>query len=45
MRDRTMTWPEVAERLSAARTYWLGTTTVSGAPHAAPVWVRPRLLR
>ncbi len=33
-----MTWPEVAERLSAARTYWLGTTTVLGAPHAAPVW-------
>lgn len=33
-----MTWAEVAERLSAARTYWLGTTTVSGAPHAAPVW-------
>src|SRR5260370_33948796 len=38
MRDRTVTWAEVAERLSAARTYWLGTTTVSGAPHAAPVW-------
>ena len=33
-----MTWAEVAERLSGARTYWLGTTTVSGAPHAAPVW-------
>jgi nitroimidazol reductase NimA-like FMN-containing flavoprotein (pyridoxamine 5'-phosphate oxidase superfamily) len=33
-----MTWAEVAERLAAARTYWLGTTTVSGAPHAAPVW-------
>jgi hypothetical protein len=33
-----MTWAEAAERLSAARTYWLGTTTVSGAPHAAPVW-------
>ena len=38
MRDRTMSWAEVAERLAAARTYWLGTTTVSGAPHAAPVW-------
>src|SRR5215472_491986 len=38
MRDRTMTWAEVADRLAAARTYWLGTTTVSGAPHAAPVW-------
>ncbi len=33
-----MTWSEVAERLSAARTYWLGTTMPSGAPHAAPVW-------
>jgi hypothetical protein len=33
-----MTWAEVAERLSGARTYWLGTTTVTGAPHAAPVW-------
>lgn len=33
-----MTRAEVAERLSAARTYWLGTTTASGAPHAAPVW-------
>src|ERR1700738_5528824 len=38
MPDRMMTWPEGAERLSAARTYWLGTTTVLGAPHAAPVW-------
>ena len=34
-----MTWTEVAWRLSAARTYWLGSTTTSGAPHAAPVWV------
>ena len=33
-----MTWAEVADRLAAARTYWLGTTTGSGAPHAAPVW-------
>jgi Pyridoxamine 5'-phosphate oxidase len=38
MRDRTMTWAEIAARLSPARTYWLGTTTPSGAPHAAPVW-------
>jgi PPOX class probable F420-dependent enzyme len=38
MQDRTMTWPEVASRLAAARNYWLGTTTASGAPHAAPVW-------
>jgi Pyridoxamine 5'-phosphate oxidase len=33
-----MTWAEVADRLAAARTYWLGTTMASGAPHAAPVW-------
>jgi len=33
-----MTWAEVAARLSAARTYWLGTSAPSGAPHAAPVW-------
>jgi PPOX class probable F420-dependent enzyme len=38
MPDRTMTWAEVSGRLSEARTYWLGTTTPSGAPHAAPVW-------
>jgi PPOX class probable F420-dependent enzyme len=34
----TLSWPEVAARLAAARTYWLSTTTPSGAPHAAPVW-------
>ncbi len=33
-----MTWAEVSARLSAARNYWLGTTTPGGAPHAAPVW-------
>lgn len=33
-----MTWTEVSGRLAAARNYWLGTTTPSGAPHAAPVW-------
>ena len=33
-----MTWTEVSARLAAARNYWLGTTTPSGAPHAAPVW-------
>jgi nitroimidazol reductase NimA-like FMN-containing flavoprotein (pyridoxamine 5'-phosphate oxidase superfamily) len=33
-----MSWAEVAERLAAARNYWLGSTTASGAPHAAPVW-------
>lgn len=33
-----MTWAEVAGRLAAARSYWMGSTTGSGAPHAAPVW-------
>lgn len=36
--DDALTWPEVSSRLAAARNYWLGTTTPSGAPHAAPVW-------
>ncbi|HEX2743124.1 MAG TPA: pyridoxamine 5'-phosphate oxidase family protein [Streptosporangiaceae bacterium] len=38
MQNGTLTWAEVAERLSAPRQYWLSTTTPSGAPHAAPVW-------
>ena len=38
MPDGAMTWAEVAGRLAPARTYWLSTTTRSGAPHAAPVW-------
>ena len=25
-------------RLAGSRNYWLGTTSPSGAPHAAPVW-------
>jgi PPOX class probable F420-dependent enzyme len=33
-----LSWPEIAERLTPARTYWLCTTMRSGAPHAAPVW-------
>jgi hypothetical protein len=28
----------VAARLAASRNYWLGTTSPSGAPHAAAVW-------
>jgi hypothetical protein len=36
--NQTLSWPEVAARLVAARNYWLCTTTSSGAPHAAPVW-------
>jgi PPOX class probable F420-dependent enzyme len=38
MPEDGLTWSEVAERLAAARNYWLGTTTPAGAPHAAPVW-------
>lgn len=38
MAENTASWPEVARRLAPARSYWLGTTTPSGAPHAAPVW-------
>ena len=38
MTDRTLSWPEVAARLAPWRSYWLGSTTPSGAPHAAPVW-------
>jgi PPOX class probable F420-dependent enzyme len=36
--SETLTWPEVSSRLAAARNYWLGSTTPSGSPHAAPVW-------
>ena len=36
--DDTDSWPEVAARLAAARSYWPCTTMPSGAPHAAPVW-------
>jgi PPOX class probable F420-dependent enzyme len=36
--DNTVSWPDVAARLAAARNYWLCTTLPSGAPHAAPVW-------
>jgi hypothetical protein len=38
MQTGTMTWADIAKRLSASREYWLSTTTPSGAPHAAPVW-------
>lgn len=38
MPDSTLTWPEVAARLAPSRSYWLGTVSGSGAPHAAPVW-------
>lgn len=38
MADDTVSWSEIAACLAAARSYWLCTTTPSGAPHAAPVW-------
>ena len=38
MGDDTVTWPEIATCLAAARSYWLCSTMPSGAPHAAPVW-------
>jgi hypothetical protein len=38
MGANAVSWPEVAARLAAARSYWLCTTTPSSAPHAAPVW-------
>ncbi len=34
----TLSWPEVAARLAAARSYWLCTTAPSGSPHSSPVW-------
>ena len=38
VRSASLSWPDVAARLAAARDYWLCTTTPAGAPHAAPVW-------
>ena len=35
MPANALSWPEVAARLATARTYWLGTTMTTGAPHAA----------
>jgi nitroimidazol reductase NimA-like FMN-containing flavoprotein (pyridoxamine 5'-phosphate oxidase superfamily) len=35
---REASWAEIAERLAAARSYWLGTSDPGGAPHAVPVW-------
>ena len=33
-----LTWPEVADRLSPARIYWLHTTGPTGAPQVTAVW-------
>jgi Pyridoxamine 5'-phosphate oxidase len=31
-------WEHVAERLSAARNYWVATSGADGRPHCMPVW-------
>lgn len=31
-------WKHAEERLAASRNYWLSTASVSGVPHATPVW-------
>jgi len=31
-------WSEVVAALAAARSYWIGTTSPDGRPHAMPVW-------
>lgn len=31
-------WRWAAERLAAARTYWIATTRLDGRPHSRPVW-------
>lgn len=41
-RAELLTWSEVAERIAAARNYWLATRAASGRPHLRPVdgvWV------
>ena len=36
--DGLLPWSWAAERLEAARNYWIGTARSDGSPHAAPVW-------
>ncbi len=31
-------WDWVSQRMAQARTYWIGSVTPDGRPHAAPVW-------
>ncbi len=31
-------WRDVADRLAAARNYWVATTRADGRPHVTPVW-------
>jgi len=37
-RTPQLTWAFVAERMAAARYYWIGTAGPDGRPHAMPVW-------
>jgi PPOX class probable F420-dependent enzyme len=36
--DGLLDWSWAAERLAAARNYWVSTTRPDGRPHAMPVW-------
>lgn len=38
MTSRNVSWAEVAEQLTGARSYWLCTSDANGSPHAVPVW-------
>jgi nitroimidazol reductase NimA-like FMN-containing flavoprotein (pyridoxamine 5'-phosphate oxidase superfamily) len=33
-----LTWTDVSARLAPARSYWVATVSLTGAPHVAPVW-------
>lgn len=33
-----LSWDFVAQQMTAANFYWLGTTSADGQPHSAPVW-------
>jgi len=37
-RWRALPWSWAAQRLTAARNYWLVTVSAAGQPHALPVW-------
>jgi hypothetical protein len=36
--DGTLEWDIVSAKLAAAKNYWIGTTSPTGAPHAVPMW-------
>jgi hypothetical protein len=31
-------WPDIEQKVSTARNYWIGTVTSKATPHVAPVW-------